>query len=352
MLADALVFSVEGEPYCWRDVVLSAVQRGEWHAVEQRARQGAACARHADAVSATLPAGALDAAGRDFRYAHDLVTAQSMEEWLARHELSVQDWTACLRRQLLRARWPADLEELVARYPTSDAEAVQLTVIEATCCSALDAWARVLAERAAAHAFVIASANGAGVPASTAHPESPEPTYTYPLSVLWGDDAGTVEAAARRLRRLDQSLTGFRAAQLTEHAVQAYVSSRQLDWVRFDCRIMAFPDAGMAAEAASMLRDDGEGFTSVYQAARTAPRAAQFFLDQIEDSMRGHFLGSRPGDVIGPMCVDDEYVLYEIEEKVLPNFKNADVRRRAEEGVLHRALGQQCEQRVDWRAAR
>ena len=170
--------------------------------------------------------------------------------------------------------------------------------------------------------------------------------------MLWGDDPAKLHATARRLRGLDESLNGFRAALLTERAVKDYVTARQLDWVRFDCRVMAFPDEGMAAEAALLLREDGEGFTRVYQVAHTEPRAAQFFLDQIDDSMRDHFLGSRPGDLIGPVRIDDEYVLYQVEEKVLPTIRDADVRRRAEDGVLHNALGQQLERRVHWQAAK
>ena len=351
MLADALVFSVEGESYCWRDVILSAVLRGDWRALESRTRHGAACVRHAETAGRVSSAAALELAGREFRYAHDLVTAQSMEEWLQRHELSVLDWTAYLRRDLERARCSAHLDDLVVRYPLSDEEAIRLTLVEATCSFELDAWARSLAERAAAHAFVVGSKSLTGQPAAAPTPDAPAETPRhFPVSILLGDDPATLQQSAQRLQRLEQSLNGFRAALLTERAVQDFVRSRQLDWVRFDCRVMAFPDEGMAAEAALLLREDGEGFTGVYQVAHTEPRAAQFFLDQIDDAMRDHFLGSRPGDLIGPVRVESEYVLYQVEEKVLPTVGDADVRRRAEDGVLNNALGYQSQQRVNWQA--
>ncbi len=350
MQPDANVFSVEGEPYSWRDVILSAVLRGDWRAAERRARQGAACARLAEASGAGLPTGALEAAGSEFRYAHDLVTAQSMEEWLARNGVTVQEWTACLRRNLLRARHSGNIEEPVRTYPISHEDAVRLTLVDAVCSSELATWAHALAERAAAHAYL----QGGVAPASAdvAQAGSPEPVDSSALTVLWGDDPTLLAAAVRRLRRLDESLQGFRTTLVTERAVQDYISTRQLDWVRFDCRVMAFPNAGMAAEAALMLREDGERFTSVYQVAHTEPRAAQFFLDQIEEAMRDHFLGSRPGDLIGPVHVDNEFVLYQVEEKVLPTIRDADVRRRAEDGVLSTALDQQLERRVKWRVAK
>lgn len=269
-----------------------------------------------------------------------------MEEWLQRHELSVQDWTACLRRSLLRARATENLDRLAERYPLSDDEAARLTLIDAVCSSDLSAWARALAERAAAHAYLEAG------PTRMDDPPAPKSFDLTPLTLLWGEDWSTLGPAAQRLGGLEESLKGFRAMLLTERAVQDYISTRQLDWVRFDCRVMSFPNAGMAAEAALLLREDGEGFTSVYQVAHAEPRAAQFFLDQVEDSMRDHFLGSRPGDLIGPVHVDDEFVLYQVEEKVLPTIRDKDVRRRAEDGLVSSALDQQFERLVDWRVVK
>ena len=346
MKSDTLVFSVEGERYSWRDVILSAVQRGDWHTVERRTREGAACAQHADASGNPVDERALESAGRDFRYAHDLVTARSMEAWLGRHEFSVQDWTAYLRRDLHRSRCSTSLDDLVGRYPISNADAVQLTLTEAVCSGAVDTWARALAERAAAHAFIAAASGNTSVRSSDVPVDVLE---TYPLTILWGDSLEVLQATASRLHRLDESLTGFRDALLTERAVNDYLTAHQLDWVRFECRVMTFPNEGMAAEAALLLREDGEGFTSVYQVAHASQRNAQFFLDQLEDSVRSHFLGSRQGDLIGPVHIADEYVLYQIEEKVLPTIRDADVRRRAEEGVLANALGQQFERRVSWK---
>ncbi|MEO7456602.1 MAG: hypothetical protein ABIY52_10100 [Gemmatimonadaceae bacterium] len=342
MLADALVFSVDGEQYCWRDVILSAVQHGEWQDVEHRAIRGAACARHAEAYGIALPDGALDRAGREFRYAQDLVTAQSMEDWLRRHELTVQEWSAHLRREYLRARIDADIDSLVARYPISEKDATRLTLVDATCRGDLAAWARSLAQRAAAHASVADTA-----PAHDTLPVHLAPPAPPIRAILGGSDE-TVHTAARRLASIDASLAAFRGALVTERAISDYLNARQLDWVRFDCRLMSFPDESMAAEAALLLREDGEGFTSVYQVAHTAPRGTQFFIDQIDESMKDHFLGSRPGDLIGPVRIDDQYVLYQVEEKVLPTLRDDDVRRRAESGVLSSALHQQFEQRVVW----
>ncbi len=344
MLADGVVYSVEGETYRWRDVILSAVRRGDWHAVEARARIGAAAVRHADATGTTLPSGTLDAAAREFRYARDLVTAQSMEEWLERREIQVHEWTAYLRRELQRTRVVTDADALVSRYPVADAEAIRLTMVHAACGPDLDAWARTLARQSAARASL------ATVPPSLVSAPADDQLHhlsPLPASVI-GHDVDALRASAHRLDAIEESVRVFRAATLTDRAVQDLVNGRQLDWVRFDCRVLAFPREEMAAEAALLLRDDGEGFTGVYQAAHTEPRTERFFLDQVDESLRDHFLGSRPGDLIGPVHVDAEFVLYQVEEKVLPTIRDHDVRHRAECAVLDLALDQQVERHVVW----
>ena len=102
---------------------------------------------------------------------------------------------------------------------------------------------------------------------------------------------------------------------------------------------------------ALLLRDDGEGFTSVYSAAHTLPRAESFFLDQVDAGLRGSFLGARTGDLVGPMRVHGEHVLYLIEAKTLPTAQDPEVLRRAEEGVLEQALERQTAGRVRWHSA-
>jgi hypothetical protein len=83
-------------------------------------------------------------------------------------------------------------------------------------------------------------------------------------------------------------------------------------------------------------------------AARTLPRAARFFFDEIDGPVRDQFLRAKRGDLVGPVQTGNEYALYLIEDKVLPSARDPQVRRRAEEGVLQHALDQQLDRRVQW----
>lgn len=344
MLADEIVFSMDGEPYRWRDVIVAAVRNESWRDAELRARHGAACAAHAEATDQPLASGALDVAGREFRYDRDLITAQSMEQWLERWGLSVSDWSGFLSRELHRARWVAEGDTLAARYPISDAEAAELALVDAICSGEVVRWAHALANHVAVH-----GKPGNAPPAVTHAPPSADLSADLErVGALLGVDAATVAETSERLAQIEESFRAFVVAQVHDRALRDYISQRQLDWIQFDCRLLTFPEEGMAAEAALMMREDGEKFTGVYQVAHTEPRQARFFLDQIDDRVRDRFIGARPGDLLGPLHLDDEYVVYEITKKVLPTTDDPAVRQRAEEGLLKLAVERQRDRRVRW----
>ncbi len=347
MLAGTHVFSVDGESYCWRDVVLAAARRGDWQAAITRAREGAACAMHAQATGNPLAEGAVDAAAREFRYARDLVTAESMERWLARRMIAVGEWTAALERALLLRRDAPSTDELVPRYNVADEAAERSALVDVLCSAEADRWITSLAEAAAAHAHMLSLVLGE-------HTPDDEPSATVvddlPLRLFEGENAAAMRSSARRLDSMDVSLSRFRSMAVTERALRDHVNARRIDWVRVDCRVMRFPTESMAAEAALMLRDDGDSFTAVFQVAHAAEDRSRFFLDHVDEQQREVFLGARAGDVVGPLIVDGEYRLYEIEQKTLPSLASDDVRERAEREVMRKALRHQVEQRVRWPA--
>src|SRR4051812_26116040 len=67
MLWDAGVFSVDGDEYHWRDVIVAAVRWGEWAKADRRTRQGIAAMSYSEETSDPLPAGTLDTAAKEFR---------------------------------------------------------------------------------------------------------------------------------------------------------------------------------------------------------------------------------------------------------------------------------------------
>src|SRR5262245_17083758 len=108
-LLDRPAFSVGSQTYTWADVVLSAHLRGEWAQLEEQTRLGMNLVHRAEEDESPSEE-EIEAAGEEFRYARDLVTAEEMEAWLGRFDLTVESWTDYLERSILRQGWEGSRE--------------------------------------------------------------------------------------------------------------------------------------------------------------------------------------------------------------------------------------------------
>ena len=86
----------------------------------------------------------------------------------------------------------------------------------------------------------------------------------------------------------------------------------------------------------------------VAAAAGLPARAVTHYLEDIDPARRAPFLAATVGDVLGPLRVDDGFLVLQVRDKVLPSLDNPGVRRRAEESVLRTALEHEVTRRVTW----
>lgn len=310
-------FAVDGEVYQWQDVFAYAQTSGRWADLVQSARAGVACAMHADASPAEeerLEA-LVDAAGDEFRYARDLLTADEMEAWLAERGLTARTWLESVRRRVLLDLWTDQVDDLVARYSPSQEDVDAALAADMVC----EDGHRTLAERFAAVAAAAAAAGGAPP----------------------GEDRyAAMRTAAER----------FRATVVTDEALRREISSHQMDWVRIDCRAVEFADQAEAREAALCLREDGLPLEEVAESAHVPVGALSFYLDEIDAEERSRFLASHAGSVIGPIPVEDVHMLYYVDAKVMPSEADPAVHERASDIISSRAVAAETQQRVQWLA--
>src|SRR5262245_54125741 len=113
---DRTVFSIDGVQFSWLDVALAAMTRGEWSAFERRLAEGLACAARADAENASPADEAIDEAATAFRYDRDLIAAADVTAWLDGVDLSADEWTDYLRRELLRRQWAGELDDVLDHF--------------------------------------------------------------------------------------------------------------------------------------------------------------------------------------------------------------------------------------------
>ena len=340
---DRTAFSIESESYHWRDVVAAAVAWGRWAALERQTRAADALVRAARDAGVLPSAAELDAEAREFRYARDLVSADETRRWLARHDLTLERWTASLRRTLVSRRAPAGSPAAGAEESADG----RMVLDDAICSGALESIGRELAARAAAAAATAAvpdepsldggNGSASACPAGAAVPPPgimPADAFARALAAVAGVDRGWQRARARAL---------------TPEQLRAQIGAHQLDWVRLDCATLAFGDVEIAREALLSVRDDGLPLADVAVAARVPLQERGFFLEEVEPPFRDRFIGAHEGELVGPLGgAQGAATIYLVRRKTLPSPDDPVVRERAERGVLQSLLGRESARRVRW----
>ena len=309
---DERVFVVGEDEYRWDDVVLAAKAWGDWTALESDVRHILACIEHLREADEAPSEDEVDDAAGEFRYARDLESAEDMEAWLEARNVGVDDWMEHILGALSVQRCAEREIEPSAEVP--DEEVERFLPIEAACGGALDALARKLAGRAA-----VAAGEGGVAPADT-----------------------------DRLARLDAVFEVFRRRVLTPHAIRDQVGARHLDWIRIRGRGLSFPSEAAAREAALCMKEDRLSLDEVAADAGQEVHDVIVYIEDIDAAFRDRFLSSRPLDVIGPVPLDPTFELVQVQEKILPSVDDDEIRERAEDVVLRRAVDREIGLRVRW----
>jgi hypothetical protein len=301
----ARVFSAGGHCFTWVEVAEWARARGEWATLEQRA--GGLLARERElAAAGALPSTAkVQAAADNFRDRHNLLTGDELEEWLERHDVSVEEWKGEMVRSLLE--------------PSPDVAPVVPDVTERACwvhgvCSGqLAACARTMAEEFAVH------------------------LRDQPLTLSHDE-----------LAALPQELERFCAEQLRTEVLAAEVTDNRVDWTRLDLRCLTHRDEMVVREAALCVRIDGRDLADVAADAGAQLQEISLLVNDVEPSRRARLLAAKPGELIGPLATGADNQLILVVARAAPTLDDPGVRLRAEDVVIKRALAGEVSRHVNW----
>ena len=346
-------FSVGADAYQWRDIVLASMVSGEWQMAKVATRRGLVAAAHARAAGVTLPDAAIDDAMRAFRYERNLASASATEAWLARWQLSVSDWRESLRRAHLLERFRDVLRGLTLTGEAFDREALRAALhADAVCASLYDRLARSLAARAAAHVRVCSdsAASDGGAPAVLHEGHLEKAMSRVDLEFL-GLTADEARVRLTTFSAWQASLPRFHRLVLTDARLRQRIEARKVDWTRFACRLAFFPDRDMASEAVLCVRDDALNLADIAVAAHVPLVEKRFSLDEAEPTAKVPLLAARAGDIVGPIAIGAEWVVFEVREKRSPSEADSAARRRAESELLADGFEREIERSVRWGAS-
>jgi hypothetical protein len=315
------IFAIEDQEFGWDEIVAAADIWGEWQSFVDNVRQTLACLRSAAKIRQMPTAGETREAANAFRYSRNLISAEDARRWLARCEITVEDWMNYLGGQLLHERWAGRLTEIVTANPISNDEVQEVIKSHAICAGRLDDWALRLAGRAA-----IAARAGR----------------------LWAGEPSPSRSPRDLIARIEAEFERQRQQTITPTLIETKIADRRIEWIHFDCRYVWFPEERIAREAAFCVKEDGLTLDELAYDALGVVQQWNFYLDEIEAPARPHFLAARRGDWLGPIRMMEGFPLFSILAKTMPAADDPQIRERAEHAIISVLMKQAINERVHW----
>jgi hypothetical protein len=298
--SEATLFAVGGDGYGWDDVVALAKLRGDWHELAEQVHAGRAALAELHARSEPLPEEEIEVAARRFRYARDLLAADELADWLDKHRLTAEDWQGYLSRELARELVPD------AAGGVSRGELETAVWAEGICSGRLEALAYELARMAAV-------------------------------------------SPGAALERLEPAYDAFCAQAVDDDAESREIEANRLEWLRLRYAAVVADTEGAAHELVLCVRADGDSLGAAAERAGLGLLEDDCWLDELEPAIATRFLAAKPGELVGPVAVEDGFLVAHVIEKTAPSLEDAAVRARAHDAALTRAVTRLVADRVVWR---
>src|SRR5690349_5905818 len=148
---DVIVCACGTQEYTSRDAIDAASFRGELQDRWQNFLCHVAVEERADELELELDESAISAAAEEFRYRHDLITAEETEAWLANRGLTFDNFSDYFARQYCVGALNESFHPEQIEYTSADPELREAFVTELILSGALDEMIVKLSWRLAAH---------------------------------------------------------------------------------------------------------------------------------------------------------------------------------------------------------
>ena len=311
--AEIVLCECQGESYTPRDVIDSALFRGELSEPWQTFLRDSAAAARADELDLELDEGLFDQLGEAFRYRHDLITAEETERWLQTRGLDLDYFSDYLVRQCwananLDAAAAEEIDYRLAAEETRDAFTIELILS-----GQLDEMARRLSSRLAAFC---------AEKESEITDEKQE--FLERVGIEEGQIPEWLESLNRNEEWLDRQLAmeaAFRKhcrAVLQPQAYQRELASLRLPLTRFETEVIELESRDAAQEALFCVREDGMSLEEVADEGRYPYHRRDFFLQDLDAQTQQKFLSVGTDQLLEPIPRTEGFELCHVLKRVEP----------------------------------
>lgn len=338
----AAVFTCGDNSYTDRDVIDAALFRGELDSAWKQLLRGVECENQSG--DADMDDATIDAAVEKFRYDHDLITAEEVEQWLEARGLTMDDFGEYFGRQYWVGKLPQTQPPQAVDYVSAPDEMRALLRAELILTGEFDRMAARLS-------WFVAGGQDVKDDVDLAN-ERAEFFKRAGLSDAtlgnWLSGLGRDEQWLNAMLRLEAIHNRIRTEILTPQNRQREMSSLRLPLTRLDVEMMELESKDAASEASLCVTVDGLTMEEVAKEGRYPFRNQQLLVEDVEPDLQQKFLSVPAGSVIEPIPRGDGFQLCRIVKKTEPNPEDPIVQERVDKRLLDLHFSKLVGAHIQW----
>jgi len=319
--------------YTAGDAVDAAIFRGELEPKWQAFLRRVAAEERADELELELDESAISAAAEEFRYRHDLITAEETEKWLSNRGLIFEDFSDYFARQYCVGAVDEGFSSEHIGYMSAAPELRHLFLAELILSGALEDMTNKLMWRLAARC-----AGKEPTPDATAaekrkflHRIGIEPA----LLAYWLEEMGRDSEWLNEMLAIEAAYWAHCDTLLVPEARQRELMALRLRLTRFEIELIGLESQDAAQEALFCVREDGMSLEEVATEGRYPYRRANFLLEDLPADAQQKYLSVSQGDLLEPMPHSDGFELCRVIKKVEPRLEDPTVKLRIDQRLLN-----------------
>jgi hypothetical protein len=344
---DLVACTCEEHAYTARDAIDAAIFRGEFEDKWQKFLHHVAAEERADELELELDESAISAVAEEFRYQHDLITAEETEAWLASRGLTLDDFSDYFARQYCASAVPEGFCPEEVGYNSADPELRELFVAEVILSGDLEEMTTKLMWRLAARC--------AGAELTPDAVAAEERSFFERNAITRAELGEWLERLGRDTGWFNDMLvfeaTYCRCCEtlLLPKARQRELATLRMALTRLETEVIELESRDAAQEALFCIREDGMSMEEVAAEGRYPYRRVDFVLEDIATEAQQRFLGVSAGCFLEPLARGDGFELCRIISKIEPQADDPTVRSHIDQRLLDRHFSELTSKYVEQR---
>ena len=329
---DIVVCACGTQEYAARDAIDAALFRGELEEKWQTFLRHVAAEERADELELDLDESTISAAAEEFRYSHDLITAEETETWLANRGLTFDDFSDYFARQYCVSAVEEGFSPRQIEYTSADTELREMFVAELILSGALDDMTLRLMKRLAARC--------AGEEPSSEALAMERQEFMHRVGIEATQLVEWLKESGRDLQWLNEMLaieTAYKIrcdTLLVPEARQRELVALRLRLIRFEIERIELESHDAAKEAFFCVREDGMSMEEVATEGGYPYRRAECLMEDVPADVQQKYFSVSQGDLLEPIPHGDGFELCRIIKKTEPRLEDPIVKSRVDQRLL------------------